>query len=172
MRTRKRRQVGTAGLVIRYRNGTCAHECRACGYWETFARWRPALRSARAHAADHAAGDIRRYMATSQGSRALGPRRPRWRRRLAGAVAVLVLAAIAFSVTVAAVTSRAAPAPTPSIGIVTTITTAAAPNSPAADPATTGYSPTLAGPPATDAQGQWIPEPDPPTSTSAGGGRR
>jgi hypothetical protein len=158
MRTRKRRQVGTAGLVIRYRNGTCAHECRACGYWETFARWRPALRSAKAHAADHAAGDIRRYMATSEGSRALGPRRPRWRRRLAGAVVILILAAIAFTVTVAAVTSRAAPAAVPSL--------------PAAAPATTGYSPTVAGPPATDASGQWIPEPDPPTSTSAGGGRR
>jgi hypothetical protein len=52
----KRLQVGTAGLVYRYRSGQCVHECRACGLWETPARWRVAVRAARQHAIDHAAG--------------------------------------------------------------------------------------------------------------------
>jgi hypothetical protein len=69
---------------------------------------------------------------------------------------------LAVAATVAGMASRAAP--TPTIGIVTT-TTAATPGR--------EYRPTPAGPPATDAEGQWIPEPDPSTSTSsrAGGGR-
>jgi hypothetical protein len=81
----------------------------------------------------------------------------------------LVLAVIAFAATIAGAASRAAPTPAPSIGIMTATT--AAPGSHAA-PATTGYRPTVAGPPATDAHGQWISEPDPTsTSSSAGGGR-
>ncbi len=72
--------------------------------------------------------------------------------------------AATFAATVASMASRAAQAPVPPIGIVT-IT--AAPSSHAA-PATTGYRPTPAGPPATDAQGQWIPNPDPATSSTGG----
>jgi hypothetical protein len=81
VRTRpKRRQVGTAGLVYRYRNGTCVHECRACATWETFAGWRPAVHAARAHAIDHAAGRAHsrgafamdRYALAPKGIRAIG----------------------------------------------------------------------------------------------------
>jgi hypothetical protein len=158
MRTRpKRRQVGTASPVIRYRNGTCAHECRACGHWETFAHWRPALRSAKAHAIDHAAGDVGRYTLTTAGSRLVARPRPRWRRRLAVAGVVLVLAVIAFAATVAGMASRAAPTPAPPIGIVTATTAGIR-----------TYSPTPAGPPATDRHGQWISEPDPATSSTEG----
>jgi hypothetical protein len=166
----KRRQVGTGGLVLRFRNGICTHQCRRCGQWEAFPRWRPALRSARAHATDHAAGATDRYTLTPAGSRLVGRPQPRWRRslrrRLAAVLAVLVLAVLAFTVTVTAVTSRAAPpapAPAPAIGIAATTTTAAGPGP-------EGYRPTPASPPATDRQGQWIPDPD-PTSSSAGGGR-
>jgi hypothetical protein len=51
----------------------------------------------------------------------------------------------------------------PPIGVLTTTTTSPA----------SRYQPSPAGPPATDAHGQWVPEPDPPTSIShsTGGGR-
>jgi hypothetical protein len=174
MRTRpKRRQVGTAGLVLRFRDGTCTHTCRRCGQWQAFPRWRAALNSARTHAGEHHAADAH-YNLTANGVNAVErPRTTRRRRplrRLAAVLAVLVLAVVAFTATVAAVTSRAAPwSPAPTIGIVTT-TTAAAPGPTAG---VEGYRPTPAGPPATDRQGRWIPEPVPSTSTSssAGGGR-
>jgi hypothetical protein len=159
------RQVGSAGLVLRYPDGTCAHICRACNHWEPFTRWRPALRSARAHAADHAAGATDRYGLTPAGSRLI--RRSRRRpplRRLAAVMVALLLAVLAFAATVAGMASRATPVPT--IGIVTT-TTKAAPGSAAG---AQGYRPTPAGPPVTDRQGQWIPQPN-PTSSSAGGDR-
>jgi ferric-dicitrate binding protein FerR (iron transport regulator) len=159
----KRRQIGTAGLVLRFRDGTCTHQCRRCGQWEAFPRWRAALRSARAHAADHAAGATDRYTLTPAGSRLVGRPQPRWRRsplrRLAAVL--VVLAVLAFTVTVTAVTSRAAP-PAPAIGIVA--------NTTAAGPGPEGYRPTPAGPPATDRQGQRIPDPDPTNSTSSAGG--
>jgi sulfite exporter TauE/SafE len=163
----KSHRVGSAGLVLRYGDGTCTHECRSCGTWEAFARWRPALRSARAHAADHATGATNRYALTPAGSRLVGrsPRRRSPLRRLATVLVGVLLAVLAFAATVAGMASRAAPVP-PAIGIVTT-TTAAAPRPEA------GYSPAVAGTPATDAQGQWIPQPD-PTSTGKGpqgGGR-
>jgi hypothetical protein len=172
----KSRDVG-AGVLTRYRNGACTFTCRhdGCRAWWEPRSWRAGLRQARTHAADHDATEAR-YAGTPWGipahelPRASRRRRPLPRVALVGVV--LVLAVIAFVVTLAGAASRAAPqSPAPSIGIVTTTT--AAPNSPAADPATTGYRPTVAGPPATDAQGQWIPEPDPPTSTtsSAGGDR-
>ncbi len=171
----KSRQVGTAGLVLRHRDGTCTRTCRRCGQFDTAPRWRAAMRAARAHAATHAAADAR-YVDTPWGVPAheLPPtRRRRPLRRLALAVVVLALAVLAFSLTVANVTSHAAPAPAPaapSIAILpTTTTTLPAPA--AAGPE--GYVPTPAGPPATDPNGRWISEPDsaPPASSSAGGGR-
>jgi hypothetical protein len=124
------------------------------------------LQAARDHAAEHQMQA--RYALTPQGNSLVGRNGPSWRRRLAVAGVVLVLAVIAFAAIVARMTSRAAPAPVPPIGVVTTTT--AAPSPPAAAPATTGYRPTVAGAPATNAQGQWIPEPDPAT-TSTGGSR-
>jgi hypothetical protein len=172
----KSRHLG-AGVLTRYRNGACTFTCRHDGcraYWEP-RNWRAGLRQARAHAADHDAIEAR-YAGTPWGIPAGELPRTRGRRplrRLAVAGVALVLAAVAFVATVAGVASRAAPAP--SIGIVTTTTTTAAPSAPSspAGPATTGYRFTPAGPPATDPQGQWIPEPDRSTSTtsSAGGGR-
>ena len=168
----KSRQVGTAGLVLRHRDGTCTRTCRRCGQFDTAPGWRAAMRAARAHAATHAAADAR-YVDTPWGVPAheLPPtRRRRPLRRLALAVVVLALAVLAFSLTVANVTGHAAPAPAPSIAILptTTLPTAAGPGS-------EGYVPTPAGPPATDRNGTWIPEPNPdpaaPASSSAGGGR-
>jgi hypothetical protein len=168
----KSRQVGTAGLVLRYRDGKCARTCRRCGEWDAAPGWRAGLRAARQHAAAHDAADAR-YVGTPWGTPAgeLPPtRRRRPLRRLTTAVVViLALAALAFSLTVANVTGHAAPAPAPpSIAILptTTTTTTAA----AAGPGPEGYVPTPAGPPATDAGGQWIPKPD-STSSSAGGDR-
>ncbi len=164
----KSRNVG-AGVLTRYRNGACTFTCRhdGCRAWWEPRTWRAGLRQARTHAADHAATEAR-YLGTPWGTpdhelpHAIRRRRPP--RRLAVAGVVLVLAVIAFAATVASMASRAAQAPVPPIGIVT-IT--AAPSSHAA-PATTGYRPTPAGPPATDAQGQWIPNPDPATSSTGG----
>jgi hypothetical protein len=45
----KTRHVGTAGLVLRYRDGTCAFICRRCHAGIGPMRWREALRTARAH---------------------------------------------------------------------------------------------------------------------------
>jgi hypothetical protein len=172
----KSRQVGTAGLVLRHRDGTCTRTCRRCGQWGTAPGWRAGLRAARQHAATHAATDAR-YVGTPWGVPAHElPRtaRRRWPlRRLATAVVVLALAALAFTLTLAGVTGHAAPAPpsppaAPSIAILPTTTIP-----PSDAPASEGYVPTPAGPPATDAGGTWIPEPDPspaPTSSSAGGG--
>ncbi|SRR6266540_3950888 len=102
------------------------------------------------------------------------PRPTRRRRplpRLAAAVVVLALAVLAFGLTVANVTSHATPAPAaPSIAILPTTTPAAGPA-----PGSEGYVPIPAGPPATDANGTWIPEPYPaspaPGRSPAGGGR-
>ena len=160
------RQVGTAGLVIRYRDRTSAFTCRRCQAWTDGLRWRAALRLARSHACDHAGGyPTDRYALTPTGSTHLGrtPRRPL--RRLAIVVVVLVVAALAFMFTVAGLASRASSAPATS----TTTPTAAA--------AAGGYVPTVAGPPATDPCGQWIPGPapapaSPNSSTGAEGGGR
>jgi hypothetical protein len=166
----KSRTVG-AGVLTRYRTGACTFTCRhdGCRAWWQPRSWRAGLRQARAHAADHDATEAR-YAGTPWGIPAHElPHHRRHRRplrRLALVGVALVLTVIAFAATVAGMASRAAPAPVPSIGIVTTTT--AAPSSHAA-PATTGYRPTVAGPPATNAQGQWISEPDPATSSTGGG---
>jgi hypothetical protein len=170
----KSRQVGTAGLVLRHRDGTCTHACRRCGQFDTAPGWRAALRAARAHAAAHAAADAR-YVDTPWGVPAheLPPTRPRKRplRRLAAAVVVLALAALAFSLTVANVSGHAAPAPAPAAPSIAILPTTTLP----AGPAPEGYVPTPAGPPATDRNGTSISEPNPasPTasSSSPGGGR-
>jgi hypothetical protein len=101
--------------------------------------------------------------------------RPTRRRRpllpgLASAVVVVALAVLAFGLTLANLTGHATPAPAaPSIAILptTTLPTATGPR-----PGSAGYVPTPAGPPATDSDGAWIPEPDPasPASSTAGGG--
>jgi hypothetical protein len=97
------------------------------------------------------------------------PRSARRSRLLALAVLALLLAAVAFATTVASLASSApatltttAPATTDVLPSVTTTAAATA--------ATASYRPTLAGPPATDPNGQWIPDPA-PAGPSAGGGR-
>ena len=167
----KSRTIG-AGVLTRYRTGACTFTCRHDGcraYWEP-GSWHAGLRQARAHAADHDATEAR-YAGTPWGIPAyeLPARQRRPLRRLALVGVALVLAVIAFAATIAGATSRAAPqSPTPSVGIVTTTTTAAAPRQHAA-PTATGYRPTVAGPPATNAHGQWIPGSDPATSSTGGG---
>jgi hypothetical protein len=97
------------------------------------------------------------------------PRRRRALPRLA-ALVVLALAVPEFGLTVANLAGHATPAPAaPPIAILppTTLPTTAGPGS-------EGYLPTPAGPPAPDANGRWIPEPDPapaPTGSTAGGDR-
>jgi hypothetical protein len=119
----KSRQVGTAGLVLRHRDGTCSRTCRRCGEWASVRTWRAGLRDAHAHAAFHDTVDAR-YVGTPWGIPAheLSPARRRPLRRLAAAMVILALAALAFGLTVANVTGHTAPAPTP---IVVTPTTAA-----------------------------------------------
>jgi ferric-dicitrate binding protein FerR (iron transport regulator) len=132
----KSRQVGTAGLVSRHRDGTCTHTCGRCQQWEAFAGWRTALRAARAHAADHHATQTR-YLPTPTGINALGhhaTRRAPRRRGAAAMVIVLLLAALSF--TVADMTSRAGSAPAP--------TTTQVPYE---------YTPVPAGPPANPSVG-------------------
>jgi hypothetical protein len=169
----KSRRVGV-GVLTRYRDGSCTFACNrsGCRAYTEPRGWRAGLHQAYQHAADHDAIEAR-YVGTPWGIPAheLPPtRRRRPLRRLAAAVVVLALAALAFTLTVANVTGHAAPRPgpaAPSIAILPTTTL-----SPAAGPE--GYVPTPAGPPATDHNGQWIPEPNPspaPTSSSAGGGR-
>jgi hypothetical protein len=81
-------------------------------------------------------------------------------------VVVLVLTALALPALLGPWTGHAAPAPpAPSTSVVSTTAPGAALD---------GYVPTPAGRPATDANGQWIPEPDPasaPSTSDAGGGR-
>jgi hypothetical protein len=169
----KSRQVGTAGLILRHRDGTCTRTCRRCGEFATAPGWRAVRRAARRHAAIHKADDAR-YVGTPWGVPAHelpDARRRRPLRRLAAAVVVLALAALAFSLTVANVTGHATPAPAaPSIAVVPT-TTAPMPTTkprPHRLFTTEGYVPTPAGPPATDANGTWLPT---PTNSSAGGDR-
>jgi hypothetical protein len=167
------RRVGT-GILTHYRDGSCTFTCHhsGCHAYTQPRGWRAGLRQARRHAAAH----------DQTGARDVGipwgvpthelprPRRRRWPlRRLAAAVLVLALAALAFTLTLAGVTGHAAPTPRPtpappSIAILPTTAAAVGPE---------GYVPTPAGPPATDAGGQWIPEPEPtpPGTSSAGGGR-
>jgi hypothetical protein len=168
MARQKTRQVGTAGLVTRYSNGIVMRTCRRCHQADTPPSWRAALRAARAHTRDHDSTDAR-DVGTPWGIPAheLPPtRHARPLRRLAIAVVVLVLTALALPALLGPLTSHAAPAPAaPSTSIA---------SSTAAEPAPQGYVPIPAGPPATDASGQWIPEPDTasaPASSSAGGGR-
>src|SRR6266511_1799982 len=119
----KRQQIGAAGLVVRYRNGTCAHSCRRCQHWREWPRWRTAVRFARKHDAAHYANAVR-YNRTNTDHRHLDASRARraaTRRLHLGRLAVvaLVLAVLAFGVS--AVTTHAAPAPTaPSIVVVPT----------------------------------------------------
>ncbi len=133
----KTRQVGTAGLVTRYRNGICLRTCRRCHQADTPPSWRAALREARAHAHHHQATDAR-DVGTPWGVPAHELPRPAARRahplrRLAIAVLVLALTALLLPALLGPLTSHAAPAP----------------------PAPTyDYVPTPAGPPAsTDAGG-------------------
>ncbi len=168
------RRVG-AGVLTRYRDGSCTFACHhsGCHAYSQPRGWRAGLRLARRHAAAHDQTEAR-YVGTPWGipTHELPPtRRRRWPlRRLATAVLVLALAALAFTLTLANVTGHAAPAPrpapaAPSIAILPTTTAAAA--------GPQGHVPTPAGPPATNAGGQWIPEPEPtpPGNSSAGGGR-
>jgi hypothetical protein len=164
----KTRQVGTAGLVTRYRNGIVMRTCRRCHQAEAPPSWRSALRQARAHARHHQATDAR-DVGTPWGIPAheLPPTRPAARharplRRLAIAVVVLVLTALLLPALLGPLTSHAAPPPVaPSTSIASTT-------------AAEGYVPTPAGPPATDAGGTMLPEPDQapaPAAPDAGGGR-
>jgi len=167
------RRVG-AGTLTRYRHGSCTFACHhsGCRAYTQPRGWRAGLRLARQHAAAHDATEAR-YVGTPWGVPAheLPPTRRRWPlRRLAAFLVVLALAALAFALTLAGVTGHAAPAPrpapaAPSIAILPTTTAAAV--------GPEGYVPTPAGPPATDTNGTWIPEPDPASSASsrAGGGR-
>jgi hypothetical protein len=79
--------------------------------------------------------------------------RPRWRRPILRLLAVAAIVTVLLAV-LAFVAGRASSAPAPP----TTTTTAGA-----------AYIPDPAGPPVTDPNGQWIPEPD---SSSSGGGER
>ncbi len=165
------RRVG-AGTLTRYRDGSCTFACHrsGCHAYSQPRGWRAGLRLARQHAAAHDQTEAR-DVGTPWGTptHELPPtRRRRPLRRLATAVLILALAALTFTLTVAGVTGHAAPqrAPAaPSIAILPTTTAAAV--------GPEGYVPTPAGPPATDAGGQWIPEPEPtpPGNSSAGGGR-
>jgi hypothetical protein len=168
----KSRRVG-AGVLTRYRDGSCTFACHHSGchaYWEPRG-WRAGLRQARQHTAAHEEFEAR-YVGTPWGAAAheLPPtRRRRPLRRLAAFLVVLALAALAFTLTLAGVTGHAAPAlrpapAAPSIAILPTTTAVAV--------GPEGYVPTPAGPPATDAGGQWIPEPDPSSATSSAGGGR
>jgi hypothetical protein len=162
----KTRQVGTAGLVTRYRNGIVMHTCRRCHQADAPPSWRAALRQARAHARGHQATDAR-DVGTPWGIPAHELPRPAARRahplrRLAIAVLVLALTALLLPALLGPLTSHAAPPPVaPSTSIASTT-------------AAEGYVPTPAGPPATDAGGTMLPEPDQapaPAAPDAGGGR-
>jgi hypothetical protein len=161
-------QVGVAGLVSRYRDGTITHTCQHCHCWQEWPRWGPAIRFARQHDAAHQATALH-YNRGPREDRELAqrPTGP----PLLGRLAIIALALLLFALTATAVASHATPAPTPapvpSIAVVPTTAPAA--------PTPEGYVPTQAGPPATNADGTWIPEPNqppaPPTSSNAGGGR-
>ncbi len=168
MARQKTRQVGTAGLVTRYRNGIVMRTCRRCHQAATPPNWRAALRDARAHATAHDATDTR-DAGTPWGIPAheLPPtRRAHPLRRLAIALLVLALTALILPALLGPLTSHAAPVPAvPSTAVVSTT---------APGPAAEGYVPTPAGPPATDSGGAWIPAPDEPPAQAApdaGGGR-
>jgi hypothetical protein len=168
----KSRRVG-AGVLTRYRDGSCTFACHrsGCRAYTQPRGWRAGLRLARQHDAAHDQTEAR-DVGTPWGvpTHELPPtsRRRRPLRRLAAFLVVLALAALAFTLTLANVTGHAAPRPTPaapSIAILPTTTAAAV--------GPEGYVPTPAGPPATDAGGQWIaePEPTPLGNSSTGGGR-
>jgi hypothetical protein len=159
-----------AGVVTRYRNGVCAFACNHsdCHAYSQPRGWRAARRLARQHDADHVAAEAR-DVNTPWGiptHELPATRRARPLRRLAIAVVVLVLTALALPALLGPLTGHAAPAPpAPSTWVVSTT---------AAGPAPEGYVPTPAGPPATNAGGQWIPKLDPASASStsdAGGGR-
>jgi hypothetical protein len=153
----KSRRVG-AGVLTRYRDGSCTFACHrsGCHAYTQPRGWRAGLRQACQHAAAHDAVEAR-YVGTPWGTPAheLPPtRRQRPLRRLAVAVLVLALTALTLTLTTTVMTSHAAPPPaSPSITILptTTLPLAAGPE---------GYVPTPAGPPAPT-----------PTSSSAGGDR-
>jgi hypothetical protein len=142
----KSRQVATAGLVLRHPDGTCTRACRRCGQFEQARGWHAGLRSARAHAAEHAAEDAR-YVDTPWGIPAheLPPTRPRRPlRRIAAAAVILALAVLAFSLTAANVSGHATPSRSPAAPSIAVV-----PTTPPAAPGSEGYVPTPAGPPAT-----------------------
>jgi hypothetical protein len=119
----KSRQVGTAGLVLRFRDGTCSRGCRRCGEWASTRTWRAGFREARAHATFHDTVDAR-YVGAPWGipEHEMPPTsRPRPLRRLAAAMVILALAVLAFGLTVANVSGHAASVPaTPSIVVTPT----------------------------------------------------
>ncbi len=161
----KTRQVGAAGLVTRYRDGTITHTCQHCQHRQQWPRWGPAVRFARRHDDAHHANAIRYHRGPSE-DHELAARGSNGN-PLLGRLAVALLALLLLALAASAVASHAAPAPpAPSIAIVST--TGPAPAEPE------GYVPTPAGLPATNTAGEWIPEPDqPPTppSSDMGGGR-
>jgi hypothetical protein len=100
------------------------------------------------------------------------PSRPRSARRsrlLALAVLALLLGAIAFMATVMGVTSLASSPPATST-TTAPATTDVPPTTTAAAAVEDGYQPNPAGPPATDASGQWTTK-TAPASPGAGGDR-
>jgi hypothetical protein len=162
----KTRPVGAAGLLSRYRDGTCTHTCQHCQHWQQWPRWAPAVRFARRHDAAHHANAIR-YHRGPREDRDLATRRSGGN-PLLGRLAVAVLALLLFALTANAVASHAAPAPPArSIAIIPTTT-----SPPTATPERS--MPTPAGPPATNTTGKWTPtsdQPPTPASSPVGGGR-
>jgi hypothetical protein len=161
-----------AGVVTRHRNGACTFTCRhdGCHAFSEPRGWRVGVRQARQHDASHAATEARN-VGMPWGVPAHELPRPAGRRplrRLANVVLILALAALLVSLVVANANSHAAPgtgAASTAVVSTTTLPTGPGPE---------GYVPTLAGPPATDANGAWIPAPDEPpaqASSNAGGGR-
>jgi anti-sigma factor RsiW len=102
----KRRTVGTAGLITRYRDGTITQQCRACPIYREHRTWKHALAAASTHAASHAhdrSADRRRLersdaFPTPAAMAALAEprrRRPSWRRRMLAVALILALAVFA-----------------------------------------------------------------------------
>jgi hypothetical protein len=128
-----------AGVLTRYRNGTCTFTCRhsGCRAYSEPRGWRAGVRQARQHTAGHDATEAR-YVGTPWGTPAheLPPTSSQGPlHRLAVAVVVLVLTTLVLSLA-ANMTGHAAPAPAP--------TTTQAPYE---------YIPVPAGPPSSSAGG-------------------
>jgi hypothetical protein len=102
----KRRTVGTAGLITRYRDGTITQQCRACPIYREHRTWKHALDAASTHAASHAhdrSADRRRLersdaFPTPAAMAALAEpqrRRSSWRRHMLAVALILALALFA-----------------------------------------------------------------------------